>query len=938
MSLVSIVRRRRERALRNHQRAGHGFRLSGLGCGMLFSLLGGLLILSLALAYANLTHDLPSADLLPTLLNPPDGLLLQPTRLYDRTGQHLLATLSPQDTPRRYIPLSSQNPQHLPQSLVDATVLVSDPGFWREPGYTLDGWNNPDSHPTLAQRLVTDLLLWDEPPTLRRAVRERILAAQITAEFGRTQVLEWYLNSANYGHYAYGVDAAARFYFGKPAAELNLSEAATLAATSQAPALNPLDAPQAAYQRGQETVQVMRALGLISQQQADNPGSVSPMPSRLPPNDLSPAFTNLVLAQLDQVLNRGRIERGGLTITTTLDYDLQIQTACAVQTQLNHSRGDFKDVTAGNGGTCQAARLLPTLPLDQPLNDLSANALVLDPRSGQVLAAVGEIPQGGQAAYLGSHPAGSLLTPFVYLTGFTRGLSPASLSWDIPGLVDVQNPDGTYHGPVRLRIALDNDYLVPAEQVLEQMGAANVWRTVRSFGLDLGPDTDFVSGETPLSPLSLAGAYSVFATGGSMAGHALGEEAFQPVGVLRVEGVDHSSWLDWSTPQTRAVVTPQLAYLLNNVLSDETARWPSLGSPNALEVGRPAGVKLGQTVSGRDTWAVGYTPQRVVAVWMGAAEEGLSPRLVAGMWHALIQYASRDLPPDDWSIPPGVSVMNVCDPSGLLPTSACPIRVNEVFLQGNEPVQADNLFRTYQINRETGYLATVFTPPQLVEDKVYMVVPPEAKSWAESAGLPTPPNAYDAIQSPEALPNAHINTPSMFSDVRGKLEIKGTASADDLDYYRVQVGQGLNPKGWLQVGQDVHQPVQDGELATWDTTGLNGLYAVQLLVVHKNQRVDVATIQVTVDNEAPQLNVLFPQNGQTLEYSLNRQLAVQVQASDNLALAKVEFYVDGKLVTTLMTSPFTAVWDASVGKHSLRVVAYDQAGNQAQQEVEFRIK
>jgi hypothetical protein len=196
-----------------------------------------------------------------------------------------------------------------------------------------------------------------------------------------------------------------------------------------------------------------------------------------------------------------------------------------------------------------------------------------------------------------------------------------------------------------------------------------------------------------------------------------------------------------------------------------------------------------------------------------------------------------------------VSTVNVCDPSGMLPTKNCPSVVSEVFLNGNEPVQADTLFKSFAVNRETGFLATVFTPPELIENRVYMVVPPEAQAWAKSANMPVAPTAYDAIQAGPVNPDVRITVPAMFDEVKGEVEIKGTAAGKDFDHYRVLVGEGLDPEEWVQVGSDASAPVKDGPLATWDTRGLDGLYAVELQVIRSDQRVDSMVMQVTVNNK-----------------------------------------------------------------------------------------
>jgi membrane peptidoglycan carboxypeptidase len=834
----SIVRSRRAQRL-DHRRARETyFQMGGIGFGILISLLLAVLILVAALAYAGLTRGLPNVDLLPALLNPPDGLLLQPTQVYDRSGKHLLLTFAPNDGPRRYLPLNPQSPQHLPDFLARAAVAIADPNFWDHGGYVLDGWQDPESHPTIAQKLVSDLLLYDEPPSLERALRERILAAQVTAKFGRGQILEWYLNSANYGNEAFGIEAAAQLYFGKSASELTPIESALLAATSQTPSLNPFDAEGLALQRGQQTIQLMKALAFISSDEAANAlAGTAPVP--LPggkraglDGTVAPAFINLVIHQLDGQFTRDRIERGGLKIITSLDYDLQQQVSCTTLAYAAQLAAAPLPSTP-----CATADLLPALPPDAiPAGESSTAALVYDPLSGQVLAAVGETLRGMETAFLAAHDPGSLMTPFIYLTGFTRGLSPASLVWDIPASNEIQNPDGQFHGPVRIRTALANDYLVAAQQVADQMGQDAINRTEESFGLD-HPQTTL---------LDLAAAYGIFAAQGVRYGQP------GPTPVLRVEGLDHSVWLDLTNPQAQPVVTPPLAYMMDNALSDEAARWPSLGHPNDLEIGRPIGAKIGQTDSGSDSWTIGYTPSMLVAVWTGMHVPGsarLAPQTSAGLWNALMQAATQSLPEDGWSIPPGITTMEVCDPSGLLPTRDCPSTVDEIFLSGNEPAQSDNLFRMYQVNRETGFLATVFTPPQLIEDKVFMIVPPQALAWAKSANIPLAPTSYDAIQTMQINPDVNITSPEMFTDLSGKVQFKGTASGADFDHYRILIGQGLNPQEWIQLGSDSTTPIQNGILATWDTTGLNGLYAVQLQVVRTDQRVDTAVTQVTITNK-----------------------------------------------------------------------------------------
>jgi len=833
MSSLPILRRRRERRLNERRRSDSRLTRGFLSTGLLLAMLLAALIIGGAFGYASVTADLPSIDLLPALLDPPNGALLQPSRVYDRTGEHLLAVLAPQDGPRNYLPLDPSATEHIPDALVRATQAVAEPDFQTSPGFSVRGLSDPNAHPTLAQSLAADLLLWNEKPDLRRAIRERILAAQITARFGRSKVMEWYLNSANYGHFAYGADAASRLYFSKPLSQVNLAEAALLAAVGQAPAINPLDAPQAAIQRQQQTLDTMQSLGLITPQETSLARFVPlDFQQGSPPQEVAPAFTALALSQLGSRVDRERIESGGMRVITTLDYTLQLQADCAIKTQVARLAGQNID-------PCDGAGALPALPPGLNTPEASASAVVIDPHTGQILAAVGETHQGQESAFLTVHRPGTILTPFIYLAGFTRGLSPASLVWDIPSdSVTIPNPDGKFHGPLRLRTALTNDYLVPVEQVFTQMGAPLVARTLHPFGLDLSAASarELLDGSTRFSLLDMAQAYGIFAAQGARVGQpgsSAGGDQLGASAVLRVEGADRRLYLDYGQPQTAQVLSPQLSYLITDMLSH----------PGPLAIGIPAAVKAGQSIDGQETWTVGYTPERVVVAWVGSGTAP-TPRAAAGLWTALMQDASAGVPPDDWTQPAGVVRLQVCEPSGLLPTPACPNQVQEVFLDGYQPTQADTLYQTYPINRETGLLATVFTAPQLVENRVYMIVPAQAQEWAKAAKLPVPPNTYDTIQQPPPDADAHISSPAMFAELQGKVTVSGTAAGSDFAYYRLQYGQGLNPQNWVQIGSDSKTPVNEAALAEWDTSGLNGLYALQLLVVHQDNSITTATVQV----------------------------------------------------------------------------------------------
>jgi hypothetical protein len=497
------------------------------------------------------------------------------------------------------------------------------------------------------------------------------------------------------------------------------------------------------------------------------------------------------------------------------------------------------------------------------------------------------------------------------------------------------------------------------------VGIENVWRTAQQMGIPF-PESEPGSSPSTLnlirdaSLLEISQAFNIFANQGILAGRPLSTEdktsdgslgknpaALQPGTILRVEDGTGKVVLDWGESQERPIISPQLAYLMTHVLSDETARWPSLGHPNALEVGLPAAARMGRTEDGESAWTVGYTPQRSAGVWIGQSQS--QPDLPepaiqalqnasAGLWHALIQFASRELPYQDWQEPAGMSTVQVCDPSGMLPTEECPNVVDEIFLAGSEPVKGDTLYRVLSVNDQTGRLATVFTSLDLVESHTFFIPPAEAEDWAKGSGLAIPPEDYDAIPaSLPAWPDVEIASPAMYEAVGGELPISGTAAGSGFAFYRLLAGQGLNPQAWFQIGEDVRKPVVDGQLGIWDTRELSGLYAVQLLVVRQDRSVEKATTLVTVDNQPPEVIILYPGDDTDVAPTQGARIVFQIQAEDNLGMESVMIYVDGALLAKLIQPPYAISWISSPGTHTLRVQAVDRASNTAEATATFNV-
>ncbi len=918
----------------------------------------GVAVLAVALTagFSLLTQDMPSLASLPALLDPQEGLLAEPSVIVARDQATVLQTLGGGE--RSYLPLESASQDRLPPNLLNAIVAAADPAFWQHGGIDLRNLAGaaPD---TIALQLVSELLFWDEPSGLRRALRERLFAAQAVSEYGHEQILEWYLNIAFFGQNAYGAEAAAQLYFGKAAAELSLAESAVLAATSQAPDLNPFASPDLALARRNETLNRMHEQGFITAEQLEDARrstlGVRPAPEQ--PNSVLSAFLNLVRQEIAPHIPERVLARGGLVIVSTLDPDLQRQFECTLESQLARLSAQATDFPED----CRAARLLPTqIGENEPAAGLTAELAAIDPRAGQVLALAAGHSGGRAPEDLTPHPGGSLLTPFVYLTAFTRGFSPGSLAWDIPanlpaGLNRSPNPDEAFHGPVRIRTALANDYLVPALSLLDQIGAEAVWGTAAQLGMPalLSPVAENVGSidldRRQLTLLEAVQAFGVLSTQGVLIGRGTpgppnaGDlpAPLQATTVLRVEDARGTVWLDFGPPQARPVTSAPLAYTLTHMLSDESARWPSLGHPNALEVGRPAGVKRGFTQDSRNAWAVGFTPQVSIGAWIGflggSTDAGqVSPDAAAGLWHAALKYATESQEPAGWSVPQDIVSLEVCDPSGMLPTAECPTVVREIFLQGSEPTQPDSLFRRFAINRETGLLATVFTPPELIEERVFLVPPPEAAAWAQQAGLPVPPENYDLVsQPPVDSEQVRIQSPAMFDYVSGDLVIRGAAYGPDFENFSVQIGAGLNPQQWLQLGDPSTTPVFEGELARWNTGGLSGLYAIRLLVVRQDSRIETSIVQVTVDNTPPEVGILYPAESQVFEQPGTAPATFQFFAADELEIGRVEVYQDNRLLETMTRPPYALSVSLQPGAHILRVVAYDLAGNFAETEISY---
>jgi 1A family penicillin-binding protein len=875
---------------------------------------------AVAAVYAYYAKDLPDPRAIETQQEHRET-----TKIYDRTGQHLLyEVFDPRFGDRTYIPVDQ-----IPLYLRQATITIEDRTFYENPGISPEGiarafvqnltGGSVQGGSSITQQLIKNVLIEPEERTQRsyaRKIKEIILALEISRRYSKSQILEWYLNTNFYGNLAYGVEAASQVYFGKHVQELNLAEAAMLAAIPQFPGLNPIDNPEQARKRQEVVLEKMVEQGYITQEQAtaarDEKLKIQPVQERF--DIIAPHFSIYVRKLLEEEFGPEMVHRGGLRVYTTLDLDLQQTAERIVREQIKKLEEAGKKA---HDGTLVAIR----------------------PRTGEVLAMVGSVDywnkeiDGNVNMALAERQPGSSFKPFNYVTAFAQGYTAATMVMDVrrsfpnppePPYVP-EDYDRKYHGPVRLRTALACSYNIPAVWVLQQAGVKNVVNTAHRMGIEtLNADYYGLSltlGGGEVRPIDMAFAYGVFANNGTMAGEPVpankrrpGYRELQPVTILRVEDKEGNVLKEYTRPETRQVLSPQLAYLITSILSDNDARTPAFGSRSPLLLSRPAAAKTGTTNDWRDNWTIGFTPQLVTAVWVGNANNepmenvsGLSG--AAPIWHDFMEYALRNEPVEKFVRPPGLVDVEIDPVAGLLPTQYSEPPLREIFIEGTQPTAYDNVHRAFRINKETGKLATVYTPPELVEERIYKIFPPEAADWVRANNIPQPPTEYDDQYGPgPAVGDVAIISPNPYAYIHGGVVISGNAKGDNFQLYRLEYGQGLNPGAWTQIGGDHNAPGNNGPLETWDVSSLEGLYTLQLTVVRNDQSFQRSAIQVTVDNTPPSVTLVNPTDGKIYIKEDDEWVNIQADASDNVSMDRVEFYMDNSLLGTTTVAPYSLRW------------------------------
>jgi len=448
---------------------------------------------------------------------------------------------------------------------------------------------------TITMQLVKNIFL-SHQRTVSRKLAEAVLAVRVEQVFSKNDILEMYLNNIYWGHNNYGVQTAAKSYFNKPAAELNLAESAMMAGLIQAPEVySPFNNYKTAKERQALVLSRMRSLGWITPAQ-EEAALKEPLKLGKPTawqESKLPYVTDAVVAELRQKFGKETLTKGGMRIQTTIDLDFQNMAESTIQRAYNSLRG----------------RGIRT-------KDLQISLVAVDPRTHFVKALVGGVDYNKSQlnrAIQSRRQPGSAFKPFVYYTAFASGrFTPETVVNDAPirfreagGFYSPKNYGGGYSGQVSLRSALMQSLNIPAVVLGRRVGINKVIEVCRLLGFEspLIAVTSLPLGSVDVTPLEMAGAYATFASNGWHS---------EPTFIMRVTDSRGNVMLD-NTPKPKLVLDPWATASLNSVLQGVIQG----GTATSAQIGRPAAGKTGTTDNEKNVWFVGYVPQLATAVWIG---------------------------------------------------------------------------------------------------------------------------------------------------------------------------------------------------------------------------------------------------------------------------------------------------------------------------------
>jgi 1A family penicillin-binding protein len=577
----------------------------------------GVFILFVAGIFLYFAKDLPSAG------GVTNRVIVESTKIYDRTGQHVLYDVHGEEK-RTVVQFSD-----MPENLRYATIALEDQDFYSHHGIKFTsivravltdilhrGVSQGGS--TITQQFVKNSLLTPER-TFTRKIKEVILSLELEQKFSKDEILAMYLNQIPYGSNAYGIEAASQTFFGKDSKDLTLDEAALLASLPQAPTyFSPYGSHLDDLKSRQEfALDRMATLGYISKDQAEEFKKVDVL-NKIRPNTeniSAPHFVMYVKEYLEKTYGEQAVERGGLKVYTTLDWDKQ---QIAEQAVKDGADKNLKNWNASN-----------------------SSLVAMDPKTGQILAMVGSKDFFGKSypdgcisgktckfesqvnVAVSSRQPGSSFKPYVYLTAFEKGYTPETMMFDTEtnfgtqgGTQDYkpQNYDGKFHGPLPMKETLAQSLNIPAVKTLYLGGVKNSIATAKAMGITglNKPDSyglSLVLGGGEVTLLDHVNAYSTFATGGIH---------HDKVSILKIEDGKGSVLEQYAPSNGNRVVDEKYVAMIDYITSTNDFRAPIFGENNPLRFdNRPVAAKTGTTNEFRDGWTIGYTPSIAAGVWSG---------------------------------------------------------------------------------------------------------------------------------------------------------------------------------------------------------------------------------------------------------------------------------------------------------------------------------
>ena len=600
----------------------------------------------------------------------------QSSKIYDRTGEILLYEIYNEEK-RTVIPF-----EEIPEYAKQASISIEDKNFYSHGGFSVTSIikgaiiepltgqrDRARGGSTITQQLAKNAFLTSER-TIERKIKELILSYWIEQRYSKDEILGLYFNQIPYGSNAYGIESASQIYFNKSAKELNLAEAALLASLPKAPTYySPWGIhKEELLQRKDYVLKQMLDLGFIDDEEFERARKFNLKFSEPTLGSIkAPHFIIMVKDYLANKYGEDFLEKGGLKIITTLDYETQQIAERVVSEGASRNEELYKGKNA---------------------------ALVAqDPKTGEIIALVGSRDyfdsknEGNfNVAVQGLRQPGSAFKPFAYLTAFGKGYLPETVVFDAPtefvpnnpkcpAIVNFSNEDkDCYHpqnfdhyfrGPINLRNALAQSINVPAVKILYLAGLENTIKTAKDAGITTLRDPNFyglslVLGGGEVKLIDLVNAYSVFSQDGIRHNQKI---------VLKIEDAK-GNIIESSSDQAVQVFEPQYVQMLNDILSDEDARRPLYSGSFGLTIfeDRQVAMKTGTTNDYRDAWTMGYAPYLAVGVWAGnnhqePMEKNAGSILAAlPIWNAFMKEALLKYPVETFNKPPETNLLEILKP------------------------------------------------------------------------------------------------------------------------------------------------------------------------------------------------------------------------------------------------------------------------------------